>query len=50
MRVQLKRTARRVRFLLLEKLVVPAFAPVLRLLVTTWRTEGPDEAALHAMM
>ncbi len=50
MPMQWKRVARRARFFVLERLVLPLAAPLLRLLVATWRRRGPDDDALDAMM
>lgn len=48
--MQWKRVARRVRFFVLEKLILPVAAPLLRLQVATWRRRGPDGDAVDAMM
>ncbi len=45
-----ERPLRRLRFFILEKLVLPVAIIPFRLLIRTWRKHGPDEAALHVMM
>jgi lysophospholipid acyltransferase (LPLAT)-like uncharacterized protein len=41
---------RRIRFWLLERVLLPVAIVPLRLLIRTWRGRGPDDTVLHAMM
>jgi lysophospholipid acyltransferase (LPLAT)-like uncharacterized protein len=45
--VSAKQGLRRLRFLLLEKVLLPVAIPALRLLLRTWRVEQPGAAALE---
>ncbi len=45
--MKLRRWARRTRFFILERLLLPIAIVPLKILVWSWRTRGPDEAALR---